>query len=747
TSIDFSNQIVNATSAAQTVTLTNSGTASLNTADITLAGTNASDFAQTNNCPKKLAENASCTISVTFTPTATGACTGMLTFTDDATDSPQSLVLSGTGVTPTVYFNDDFESGNLNAWTLPNSDSTGTATVQSSIVNNGQNALDLSNSSGQYVYENTALPAGPQAQTYTRFYFRYSSNVSAGTPLAIVRNANGSNVWEADLDMNHHGLDIYFWNGANTISTVASSANVLSPDTWYSVEIQDTQTSNGHGEVWLNGNSIGSVNGDLSMSDPYASLMLYSSAAGDIYFDDVRVANVYNGTIAPSPTVSLNPGSVNFGNQGVNTTGAAQKVTLTNSGQATLNISNIALSGTNAGDFAQTNNCGSTLAAGASCTINITFTPGAAGTRSAGLIVTDNASNSPQTLALTGTGVILAPSVTLNPGSVSFGNQNVGTTSVVNKIALTNSGTAALNISKIALSGTNGSDFAQTNNCGSTLAATASCTISVTFTPAAAGNRTANLVLTDNAASSPQTLTLSGIGVVPTMVYLNDGFESGNLNAWTRASGFGAGSATVQSSTVNSGHNALALSNFFWQYSYIAAPLSSGPQTQTYTRFYFRASSIIMGITPIAIAHNARGGNAWEVDLDMFRHGLDIFFWSNGYTVYHVFSPFNSINTNTWYSVEIQDMQVKNGHGEVWLNGSSVGSVNGDLSTAQPYASLMLFNSAFGTLYFDDVRVSNVYNGGTTALKMSQQSTERSHNSFILSERRRHASPVSHHSK
>ncbi len=561
TSIDFSNQLVNAASGAQTVTLTNSGTAALNMTGITLTGKHASDFAQTNNCPAALAVNASCTISVTFTPTATGARTGMLTFADDAADSPQTLALSGTGVTPTVYFQDDFESGDLKAWKLPNSDSTGNATVQSVVVNNGQNALDLNNSNGQYVYEYTGFQGGPQEQTYTRFYFRYSSNVSSGTSVAIGRSANGSNAWEADLDMNRHGLDIYFWNGANTISSVVSPTNVFSPDTWYSVEIQDTQTSNGHGEAWINGNSIGSVNGDLSTTNAYARLMLYSSSAGDIYFDDVRVANVYNGTIAPTPGVTLNPASVDFGNQGVSSASAAQKVVLTNTGQATLNISSVALSGTNAGDFAQTNNCGSTLVASASCTINITFTPGTTGARNANVIVTNNALNSPQTLGLKGVGV--SPAVTLNPGSVTFGNQNVQTSSGAQKVTLTNSGTATLNINSIALSGTNASDFTQTNNCGPTLVANASCTMSIVFTPIATGTRTASLILTDNAPNSPQTVALSGIGNSP--VYLNDGFESGNLNAWTKESSFFAGSATVQSSTVNSGHNALALSNFFLQ--------------------------------------------------------------------------------------------------------------------------------------------------------------------------------------
>src|SRR5438094_9424458 len=95
---------------------------------------------------------------------------------------------------------------------------------------------------------------------------------------------------------------------------------------------------------------------------------------------------------------------LSLSSQNVGTTSAAQTVTLTNSGGAALSISSIAVTGTNSADFGQTNNCGSSLAASSSCTINVTFTPAASGTRSGTLTVTDNASGSPQTASLTGTG-------------------------------------------------------------------------------------------------------------------------------------------------------------------------------------------------------------------------------------------------------------------------------------------------------------------------------------------------------
>jgi hypothetical protein len=219
-----------------------------------------------------------------------------------------------------------------------------------------------------------------------------------------------------------------------------------------------------------------------------------------------------SGTGVAQPTANLSPPSMTFANQALGTTSSAQAVTLTNSGGTTLNITSIALTGANASDFAQTNNCGASVAAGTNCTISVTFTPAASGTRTAAVNLTDNATASPQTVSLSGTGTATAALVSLSPTSLAFGNQSVGATSAAQTLTLSNTGTAALSITSLALTGSNASDFAQTNTCGSSLAASANCTISVTFTPAASGSRTASVSITDNASGSPQTVSLSGTG-------------------------------------------------------------------------------------------------------------------------------------------------------------------------------------------------------------------------------------------
>src|SRR5208337_2067237 len=206
-----------------------------------------------------------------------------------------------------------------------------------------------------------------------------------------------------------------------------------------------------------------------------------------------------------APAVSLSPTSLTFPAQQVGTSSSAQSVTLSNTGSATLSITSITASG----DFSQTNTCGSSLAANASCTLSVTFTPTTTGTRTGALTLTDNASPATQTVSLAGTGT--APAVSLSPTSLTFPAQQVGTSSSAQSVTLKNAGNATLSIASITVSG----DFSQTNTCGSSLAANASCTLSVTFTPTAAGLRGGTLTITDNASPATQTVSLTGTGTAP----------------------------------------------------------------------------------------------------------------------------------------------------------------------------------------------------------------------------------------
>jgi hypothetical protein len=136
----------------------------------------------------------------------------------------------------------------------------------------------------------------------------------------------------------------------------------------------------------------------LALSEPNTPLAKSSSAD-----------NVGDASTAPSdkkaPTVQVSPTSLSFASQVIGTKSAVRTVMLTNAGTAKLRITAIAISGTNAADFTQTHNCGRALAAGKTCLINLRFEPTGSGTRTAAVNITDNAEGSPQSVALSGTGV------------------------------------------------------------------------------------------------------------------------------------------------------------------------------------------------------------------------------------------------------------------------------------------------------------------------------------------------------
>ena len=160
--------------------------------------------------------------------------------------------------------------------------------------------------------------------------------------------------------------------------------------------------------------------------------------------------------------MQLGSSTITFADQlvGVAST-PAQTVTLTNNGTSVLKITTLAVSGANATDFNESDNCPkspATVAVNGTCTISVTFTPAATGARAATIKITDDASGSPQSIALSGNGV--APDATLNSNALNFTGVVVNTTSATAQtVTLTNGGTAALTISTIVATG----PFTQTN--------------------------------------------------------------------------------------------------------------------------------------------------------------------------------------------------------------------------------------------------------------------------------------------
>jgi hypothetical protein len=282
-----------------------------------------------------------------------------------------------------------------------------------------------------------------------------------------------------------------------------------------------TVTLSGAGSGSTTSNSTGSftftgrANGTYTVT-PTKAGFAYTPASQTVTVNGADVTGVNFSSTAVAPVVQLSPTSLSFGSLAVGSSSASQAVTLKNIGTASLSLTSITFAGTNPGDFAQTNNCSSSLAVNASCTVNVTFKPTATGTRSGSLRFTDNASGSPQSVSLTGTGT--GPMASLSVTSITFPVIVNFTTSAAQTVTLRNTGTSTLNISSIAVTGTNAADFAiSSQTCGTTLTAGSTCTVSVTFRPQASGARSASLAFSDNAFGSPQTVALGGTGTMVTV--------------------------------------------------------------------------------------------------------------------------------------------------------------------------------------------------------------------------------------
>jgi len=176
-------------------------------------------------------------------------------------------------------------------------------------------------------------------------------------------------------------------------------------------------------------------------------------------------------------------------------------VTLTNTGTTALAIHSIGA----INDYTTSNNCGSSVAAQGSCTINVTFKPTASGPRPGALTVTSSDPASPERVDLVATGL----GIVLSPQTINFGNQAVGTTSAPQTVTITNSNPRAVLMGELIAT----DDFiVSASHCPAKLAAKKSCTIQVEFSPDETGSISGNVYITDSDSSSPQFLNLSGTG-------------------------------------------------------------------------------------------------------------------------------------------------------------------------------------------------------------------------------------------
>ena len=476
--------------------------------------TTTGDFQQTNSCGGAVSSSLGCTIQITFTPTATGPRTGSLKFDFGGSAPAQTVTLTGTGFleiqrtspaslhfldqavgSPSApinftlfpnFLDNNFTTGYINGiWINGDFSQTNTCTGPSGILFGGctfsitftptatgprTGSLVISTNQGLATVPLSGTGIAPASATLTPASLVFPAqlvNTGSVAQLLTLKNTGTTPIHPAAATI----------TGDFAANALTCRAVPLNPgDTCtYSIKFLPT--------------AIGTRTGLFSVQSEAGLLSSNLSGTG----------------IAPVAGVS--PQSLSFGNQVVNTTSSAQALSLTNSGNANLNLSGI----TPAGDFAQSNNCTAVIAPGGSCVINVTFTPAAVGSRSGSLTMSSNAGNI--SVPLSGAGVNALATVT--PSSLSFGSELTGSTTPSQTVNLT-AGINTLQISSIAASG----NFAQTNTCGASIAAGASCAIQVTFTPTVQGTESGSLAITSNEGTLSLPLSGNGIARAVNTIYV-----------------------------------------------------------------------------------------------------------------------------------------------------------------------------------------------------------------------------------
>ena len=531
TSLSWYSVAVGNTGGAKSVTLTNGSSSASTISSVAVTGADAADFIiSANTCGSSLAASASCTVTVAFKPAAAGSRTATLSFTDSAANSPQTVALSGTGTAASGTVTASPASLAFGSVTVGSSSSSMQETLTngsasavsiSSIAVSGADAADFtlsSNSCGTSLAASASCtvtvifkPTAAGSRTATLTFTDSAGNSPQTVALSGTGTTASGSVTVSTSSLSWNAVAVGNTGGAKsvTLSNGGSSAVTLN-----SIAVTGTDAT----EFIISSNSCGTslaASATCTVSVQFRPAAAGTRTASLTFIDSdpsrpqtVALSGLGTGTGA----VTVSPSSLAFGSVAVGSSSSLTE-TLTNGTSGAITISSIAVSGANAADFTiSSNSCGTSLAASATCSVTVVFKPAAAGSRTGTLTFTDSAANSPQTVALSGTGTAASGSVTVSPSSLAFGSVTVGSSSSLTE-TLTNGTSSAITISSIAVSGADAADFTVSgNSCGTSLAASTSCSVTVLFQPAATGSRTATLTFKDSATNSPQTVALSGTG-------------------------------------------------------------------------------------------------------------------------------------------------------------------------------------------------------------------------------------------
>ena len=442
-SLTFSATAVNASAPAQTLTVNNNGLANLTVTSAALAGTDPGDFTATNNCTATVIPGNTCTISVGFKPTASGARSATLAIASNGGN--QTVTLSGTGSgSPTVSLNVPVGGLTYPDTTVGATPSAATNMPTVTLTNTGAGALNISaitvsndfvrDLAGTSCLPNTAIAAGQNCTLVVKFRPTAAgarsgsltiTHNAAGSPSTIVLKGNGLATLKPAATLSPASLDfgnvqvgtpsavqtVTLNNGGGKVLTISAIQQTDSNEFVRGGTCVAGQVPAGSSctiEVTFTPNSASALAKTATIS--------VVDDAGDVPNSQQTLSLTGTGTSAVVAAPSIAPALLDFGSESLNTRSTAKISTITNSSNTDpLIITALTIEGINAADFAidqsPTNACTTTapLPALGSCDIVVTFTPTASGARAANISATTNAAGSPHSIPLSGTGSSTTP--------------------------------------------------------------------------------------------------------------------------------------------------------------------------------------------------------------------------------------------------------------------------------------------------------------------------------------------------
>jgi Abnormal spindle-like microcephaly-assoc'd, ASPM-SPD-2-Hydin len=510
TTVGFGNVNVGSTG-TQSVTVTNTGTAAVNIASAQISG---AGFTVIGGSPSaSVPVGQSVTVQLQFAPTTRGASGGALTVTSDASNSPLSVSLNGTGMQPALTIS----PASLNFSNVVVGQ-TGTQTVTLTNSGNSSLTMNLATISGTgFGMSGLTLPSNIAAGANLQFNVTFTPTSTSGSTGSVVftDNATGS---PQTLTLAGSALA-----SGSSLGSNPGSFNFNSVAVGQSSQQSFTLTNSGNATV-----TIGTVTASgtgFSASGLSAGRQIAAGASATVTGTFApTAAGAATGTIvitsnATNPTLTItlsgtgtqgglsaNPASISFGSV-IDGASASVPVTLTNTGTANVVISAHSITGTG---FTLTGwSAPASLTPGQTTSFTVTFAPTTSGSATGSVSISSNAAGSPLSINLSGSGTATQATMTINPSPVAFGSVTVGDNSS-QTVMLTNTGNKTLSVTAATISG---SGFTTSLTAPKSVNAGANITFTVTFAPPSAGSETGSIQIASNAVGSPATISLSGTGL------------------------------------------------------------------------------------------------------------------------------------------------------------------------------------------------------------------------------------------